>query len=128
MNPVSPPSDAETALIVELIARTPTNALDEVLRAVCDRVRAVDETEVGHPSQVERAARLLDAFACIHLAPIIYDALDARSLRALLVLSLDRFAIDGPPHDVAFVAAAARRFVHAVEEPAVLSRLLRSST
>ena len=118
MNFLSLPTSVMKTLVVELIAKAPEQILDDVVAAVCERLRRVDESERLHPSQVERAASLLGAFERVHLPAIIYDALNATRMRALIMLALDRFAIDGSESDVEDVAGAAERFVDAVRERA----------
>lgn len=114
------PASVHRALAVELIAKAPLAVVDDLLVALCERIRAVDNTELGAPSQIERVACLLRAFErSVHLPPIVYDALRTGQLRALLVLALDQFAIDASPGDAAVVAVAAERYVRAVRDPAV---------
>lgn len=120
MDPIDLSTAVHRALALELIAKAPPAILDDLVASLCERIRAVDETEVGHPSQVERAARVLGVFErSVHLAPIVYDALGSNQLRALVVLALDRFAIDAAPADAAVVVTAAERYVRAVREPAI---------
>lgn len=126
MHTIDLPHTVHRALVVELIAKSPPGIVDDVVLALCERIRAVEKTETGAPSQVERVARLLRAFErSVHLAPIVYDALRTEQLRALLILALDQFAIDAPPGDVAIVAAAAERYLRTVREPSV-DELIRS--
>lgn len=111
---------------VELIAKAPTIILDDIVVAVCARILEVDESERGHPTQIDRAVRVLRAFGrSVHLAPLVYDALSGPQLRALLVLALDRFAVDATDADARAVAAAAERFVRALREPAVVDVVIR---
>lgn len=120
MDSIDLPPSVHRAITVELIAKSPPGVVDDIVAALCERIRAVEKTETGAPSQVERVARLLRAFdRSVHLAPIVYDALRTDQLRALLVLALDQFAIDAPPGDAAIVAAAADRYVRAVREPSI---------
>lgn len=116
-------TDMHRALAVELVDKLPTAAIDDVLLALCARMKRVDDDERGHPSQLDRVARLLRVFdGTVHLAPILYDTLAPSRLTSFLDLALDRFAIDAPAEDVAAVAAMAERFLHAVREPAVEAR------
>ena len=129
MDPLLLPNDVHRALAVELIRTAPSSTLDDVIVAVCERIKDVDKSERGLPSQLERVARLLRAFErSVHLAPIIYDALSTKQIAALLVLALDQFAIDAPNADLVAVADAAERFVHAVHKPSVEGVLPRRTS
>lgn len=122
MQPLSLATEVHRAVAKELIDKAPAAIVDELLEALCARLIAMDAHETGHPSHVERVARILRAFqVTVHLPVIIYDALDGARVTALLTLALDRLAIDGTAAEVETAAVAAERFLDAVREPAVTS-------
>lgn len=121
MPTISISSEALTAMVLAGMEALPSKALPQVLDVLARVVAGQPTGTAGRNPRAESAKTALQVLeAAVPLAPLLYQSLSPASLRAFLLIALDRFAIDGNDADVAAVTEAAVRFVAATCDPSTV--------
>lgn len=122
MDPILLSNDVHRALTMALIRALPPPALHDAMHALSERLVALPREPASNKLRSEIATRILQSLeVSLPLAPTIYNALTPTGVRTLLVLALDRFAIEASDDDLELVFRAALRLVDAVTEPACVA-------